>query len=89
MLTNVIIGVQVAHHDLGGALLEVHTYVGAHATQRIALVATDGAEERLDTGVRVHVLLRCARCGAHHGTTRTLPLTTRTATHVVHRHCVL
>lgn len=51
--------------------------MGSHAPQSIAPVPADGAPERLDAGVGLHVPLRRRRRRRHHITARTLPAALR------------
>ena len=51
----------------------MHAYVRPHASQGVALVATDGAAEGLHTAVGVHVSLSSSGCWTHNITARALP----------------
>lgn len=66
----------------------MHTDVGSHAPKGVALVSANGAQERLDACVSVHVFLRRAGRWADNVAARTLPSTSSSA-HVIHRHCQL
>lgn len=56
-------------------VVEVHAYMGAHASQRVSPVPADGTAERLDSGVGVHVTLGGGCCRRHHIATRAFPST--------------
>lgn len=53
----------------------MHADVRPHASKGVALVATDGATEGLDTAMGVHVSLSGSGCRAHDITARALPPT--------------
>lgn len=54
-------------------IIEMHAYVRAHPAQRVPAVPADGAAERLDAGVRLHVPLRRRRRRRHHLAAGALP----------------
>lgn len=68
---DVVLFVEVGRRRLP---VEVHADVRAHAAHRIAAIATDGAAERLDAGMRVQMAFRFARIRAAHLAQRTAVL---------------